>query len=452
MAAASAGRTPRVATRGGMASGVWPRDRGGHVLRPPIFPVPAPPEPRTAAAPRRPTLIPEEGGLARALLIYVAVVTLVITLTPFHFAVPERWRVTVTEWTVLDLVANVLLFVPMGFLLALGEPVRRPGIVWRALAAGAALSLAIESAQLFEASRYASPWDVLTNAAGAALGGALPALLRRRLDAAALVGRLALELPLVGLVYLLVPLAWLRALAGGAAVAQLWPLVVLGLFGGSLLGAVQRRYFGPAGVASPRAMAVAAGGWFAVATVPAMGAAPVIVASGVVLVALFTWHRAAAQPPDGNDRRFERASLLRAAPFFAAYLLLLPLNALSAGQRLEREYVIAIVETAAAFTVLGYMAAEAMGRRERALAEGWLPVALIAAAAALVDAVLRGATLAVDAPVAARALASVVAAVYGGWLYHLQRDQVRRLAQQGRPPTSVAPLASPAPRRVGNSR
>lgn len=373
---------------------------------------------------------PQGAGLARALLLYVVAVTLVITLTPFDFAVPERWRVTVEDWTVLDLIANVLLFVPMGFLLALGEPPERRGTVWRALAAGAALSLAIESAQLFELERYASPWDVLTNAAGAALGGALPARLRRRLDPAALVGRLALELPLVGLVYLLVPLAWLRALSGGAGAARLWPLVVLGLFGGSLLGAVQRRYFGPAGMASPRAMAVAAGGWFTVAAVPAVGAAPVMVAAGVLLVALFTWHRAAAPPPgSGEERRFERASLLRASPFFAAYLLLLPLTALDAGRQLEREYVIGIVESAAAFTVLGYMAAEAMGRREHAFGESWLPVALLAAMVALLDGVLRGASFTVDATIAVRALTSVVAAVYGGWLYHLQRDQVRRLAQ-----------------------
>lgn len=392
-------------------------------------------EPNPAPTPSRPTSsrptssVPENGGLARALLLYVVVVMLVITLTPFHFAVPRSWRVTVDDWTVLDVVANVLLFVPAGFLLALGRPAGERGTVWRALAAGAALSLAIESAQLFEAARYASPWDVLTNAAGAALGGALPARLRRRLDPAALVGRLALELPLVGLVYLLVPLAWLRALAGGAGAARLWPLLVLGLFGGSLLGAVQRRYFGPAGMASPRAMAAAAGGWFAVAAVPAVGAAPAMVATGVLLVALFTWHRAAAPAGSAEDRRFERAALLRAAPFFAGYLLLLPLTALEAGPRLEREYVIGIVETAAAFTVLGYMAAEAMGRRERAFRDGWLQVALLALVMAVVDGVLRGAGLAADATLATRTLASVSTAVYGAWLYHLQRDQVRRLAQ-----------------------
>ncbi|MHB1225436.1 MAG: VanZ family protein [Gemmatimonadaceae bacterium] len=366
------------------------------------------------------------------MLLYVVVVTLVITLTPFDFAVPERWRVTIADWTVLDLIANVLLFVPVGFLLALGEPAARPGTVWRALAVGALLSLVIESAQLFELERYTSPWDVLTNAAGAALGGALPARLRRRLDPAALVGRLALELPLVGLVYLLVPLAWLRALAGGAGAARLWPLVVLGLFGGSLLGAVQRRYFGPAGLASPRAMGAVAAGWFAVASVPAVGTAPAMVAAGVLLVGLFTWHRAAAPPPaSGEERRFERASLLRASPFFAAYLLLLPLTALDSGGYLAREYVIGIVESAAAFTVLGYMAAEAMGRREHAFGVSWLPVALLAAMVALLDGVLRAAGLTVDGTIATRALASVLSAVYGGWLYHLQRDQVRRLAQPG---------------------
>lgn len=390
---------------------------------------------RDHPATRQPSTEMEGGGLARALLLYVTVVTLVITLTPFQFAVPVRWRVTVDDWTVLDLVANVLLFVPGGFLLALGEGEGegRRGAWRRALAAGAMLSLAIECAQLFLPARYASPWDVLMNAAGAALGGALPSWLRRWVDPAALAGRLALHLPLVGLVYLLVPLAWLRALAAGAGVARLWPLLALGLCGGSLLGAVQRRYLGPAGVASPGGMAAVAAGWFAVAAGPAIVAAPVVVLSGVLLVALFTWHRADAPVPEVEERRFEADALLRAAPFLAAYLLLLPLTALDAGTRLEREYVMGLVEVAAAFTVLGFMTAEAMGRRERPFGEAWPRVALVATAAALAELVLRQGGLALGGMALPRAGGGVAAALYGGWLYHLQRDQVRLLAGRARP-------------------
>lgn len=402
-----------------------------------------------ATAPPAPRSSGERGGLARALLAYVVGVTLVITLTPFEFAVPPGWQVTVSDWTVLDLIANVLLFVPIGFLSALGWPAAaRHVALCRALGMGTALSLMIESAQLFEVARYSSPWDVLTNAAGALSGAALTLWLRRRLDPSRLVGRLALELPLVGVVYLLVPLGWLQVLAASGGTTRAWPLLALGLFGGSLLGAVQRRYLGPAGLAGPRAMAAAAGGWFVLATVPAVTYAPQVVVAGALLVTLFTWHRSAAQTPDGGDRRFERAALLRAAPFFVAYLLLLALTAAGAGERLEREYVVGLVEGVAAFTVLGYVVAEAMGRREQAYRDSWLAVAALAAAAAVADVVLRqGGAAHGDARTVGTLGASVVAAVYGGWLYHVQRDQVRRLVQHAHSPTGVQLPARHAARR-----
>lgn len=377
---------------------------------------------------------------------YVVAVTLVITLTPFDFAVPTRWRVTISDWTVLDLVANVLLFVPIGFLAALaglagngdgvgtgtrgnddGDGVR---LAARALVLGGALSLAIESAQLLLPTRFSSPWDVLTNAAGAALGGALAPWLRGRLDPARLVGRLALELPLMGVVYLLVPLGWLHALSV-AGPADGWSLVVLGLAGGSLLGAIQRRYLGPEGVASAAAMAAVAGGWFLLMVAPAVTRAPAVAAVGALLVGLFTWHRASA-PGQGAERRFELAALLRAAPFLGAYLLVLSLTTTNVGGRLERAYVVGIVEGVALFSLLGYVAAEAMGRHERSYRDAWLMVAGVALLAALLDASFRAGVLLPRGDAIPRMVANVVAAVYGGWLYHLQRDQVRRLLAASR--------------------
>ncbi len=70
-----------------------------------------------------------------------------------------------------DGLRNVVLFAPMGLGLRLaGVPLGRIGWV------GLAVSLAIEAAQLFVPGRFTSPLDLATNAAGAALGGALPGL------------------------------------------------------------------------------------------------------------------------------------------------------------------------------------------------------------------------------------------------------------------------------------
>src|SRR5204862_4625526 len=111
----------------------------------------------------------------------------------------------------------------------------------RILLIALAASVAIESVQLFEVTRYASISDVLANGAGGYLGAIAQRRLRRRIAMAArTVGRLSLERPLLGLVYLLVPLLWLDGLAGVDSAMPLWPLLGLGLFGASVLAAAQR--------------------------------------------------------------------------------------------------------------------------------------------------------------------------------------------------------------------
>jgi hypothetical protein len=230
-----------------------------------------------------------------------------------------------------DIAANVALFVPLGFLYRLARP---PGdrlplaAAGRVLVLGLALSAAVECAQLFEAERYASPVDVLTNGIGALLGAWLHAALSSRLRTGArLVGRLALELPLVSLVYLLVPLCWLGALTVGTGASGVALLAALGLFGATVLGAVQGAYLGPEGVLSPRAAGLAAGGWFLVGTLPALAARPALVAPLTAAVAAAGWLMSDARGARGDawraDRRFELTALQLAAPFYAAFLLLL---------------------------------------------------------------------------------------------------------------------------------
>lgn len=383
------------------------------------------------------------GGLAVALLVYLLAVTATVTLAPFEFAWPDRLRMYPSEWTVLDLVANVLLFFPLGFVGAMAWPRLAANGARRALIFGAIVSLSIESAQLFAPDRYSSPWDVLTNATGAWAGARMLMLVSRRLDPATVVGQLGLELPLIGIVHLLIPLGWLSGLAVGASPMRSFLLLCLGLFGGSVLGAVQLRHFGPAGLFSPSGMAAAAAGWFVVATLPALNSQPREVVLVAVLVALFTWHRAGGGSRRfgegavgdsgvgasiGRDRRFEQAALMRAAPFLIAYLLFLPLTEAS-SVRLERHQVLRIVETMTAFTVLGYAVAEAMGRREFHFRQAAWRVAAFALPTALAMATLR----AVGVPPVAESqaiLPAVAAAIYGGWLYDVQRRNVRALVSR----------------------
>ena len=398
--------------------------------------------------------------LGTAMLLYVLGVVAVITLEPFTFA--RRATVSIlwfANW--FDIVANVALFVPAGFLFALARSATdddslaaRRHVLRLATLVGFITSASIELAQLFEPSRYPSPTDVATNTLGAALGAWLFGRAARRFGAdTPLVGRLALELPLIGLVYLLVPLLSLAALT----VAQVAPpsaawmplprglgLIALGLFGGTLLGHVQRRHFGPARATTPAQTALVAAGWFALGALPALATAPAVFGIGTAAAGLAAWRYGVT--PDGFvavNRRFELQTLRRGAPWLAAYLALIPLSEPSMlPERLETLDVLHAVESLAAFTVLGYVLAEAWGRLELRYRYTAWRVGLVAVGAAVVTALLRH----VAAPVSAGGLAlHVLAAGYGGWIYHLQRAHVRALIA-ARPAADV--VAAPEPTRV----
>lgn len=89
--------------------------------------------------------------------------------TPFFLFAPWPLR-----WTRFDVIANVIAYAPFGFFVAL-VPRRRPplGRLSVAIAAGAALSFALETLQMFVPPRDANTIDLVANAAGAAIGGAL---------------------------------------------------------------------------------------------------------------------------------------------------------------------------------------------------------------------------------------------------------------------------------------
>lgn len=388
---------------------------------------------------------PTRARLSRVLLLYYVGVVLVITLAPFRFEVPRQ----VTVFYVgggFDMVANVLLFVPLGFLYPLTRPHRGLPLVARAALLGLLLSAAIEAAQLFERGRYASLVDLGTNAAGALAGALLQWAVARRIRLnARVVGRLALELPLMGLVYLLVPLLWLGSLAAREQALRLAPLLLLGLFGARVLAALQRNRFGPAGVLGVRGVAVAAGGWMALGVFPALAFHPAAAALLVATVAAVAAHEARRPGEEAADRRFEARTLRRAAPAFAAYLLAMVLAPLAAGASgwtgwlgfagraasLSTSEQLHLLESVAALTVLGYLLAEARSRRElpyRALAPRLAAECGLAAAA--IEGV-RGFQPAWGASLA-QLLLLVGAGLLGGWIFHLQREHVRAVVAGAR--------------------
>ncbi|MCC6927975.1 MAG: VanZ family protein [Gemmatimonadaceae bacterium] len=382
--------------------------------------------------------------LGLALLAYMMGVTLIITLLPFHFDWPTRWRVMFTGG-VIDVVANVLLFLPLGFLFQLA---RREGFrhsTFTVLWVAALLSMAIESAQLFEAERYTSVLDVATNAGGAWLGAiAFERLAPRARVDGALIGRLSLELPLMGLIYLLVPLLWLNSLASGSDPFRGWMVILLGVFGAVLLGGIQRFHFGPNRALSPWMTGLAAVVWFVAGAFPSIPMRPWMLALGVVLVALFALSNGLREyTPTPANRRFEVPLLESAAPAYATYLAALTVAPLLGGVdawqvglgfpgvaiEWTKVEILRFLEQVAAFTLLGYMVAEFRGRAVTAYGSALPRLARWGATAALLGEGVRGFHAGHGASVA-RGIVLLTAALYGGWLYYLQRAHVVRLLGQ----------------------
>jgi glycopeptide antibiotics resistance protein len=76
----------------------------------------------------------------------------------------------------LEFTANVGMFVPLGFLLALVLPARR---WWLSLVIAPLFSVAIEATQgFFLSARFSSAWDVVANSIGALIGIILALIVR----------------------------------------------------------------------------------------------------------------------------------------------------------------------------------------------------------------------------------------------------------------------------------
>ncbi len=381
-----------------------------------------------------------ERRLGLALSLYVGLVIAIVTLVPFRFDWPPVWRL-VGYRGLSDVLANVALFLPFGFFVAFGGR----GRPWLA---GCALSVAVELLQLTLPSRSPSLIDVTTNSLGAALGGLAFRITASRLERRRDQSRVfALDLPLMGLVYLLVPLLWLSGLAAGNEAGRIG-LAALVLGAGALgLGAVDRHAFRPRG-ARPWSAPLAATVGALVGLAPGWLGRPVVLVGLAVGAGLAT--AGASRFGSGREesgQRYELPTLVRMALPLGIYLALValwPVAALGsawhgtlalAGEigAVGQVAILRLLELVAGVTVAGYAAAEAGGRLQARRMSGlvgmMLPVGL---------ALGRGFHPAYGTSLVEVTLLAV-GFLLGGRLYHLQRRYLRALL--GR----VEPRARPEP-------
>ena len=377
---------------------------------------------------------------AGALLLgYMVLVTAVVTLVPFRFARPAVFTLS---WLAdpADVVANVLLFLPLGFLFRVSAP-RSVGHVLTVVAA-CLVSLTFESLQLFLPGRFASPVDVMSNTLGAGLGSLVHARIAACLDGR-LVRGLALELPLMIVVYLLVPLLWLDGFAAGHDGERLVLSPLLGLAGAVVLAAIWRHRLAARRVLSPARLAWITGGWYVVGAAPGLVRRPLLVLGAALLVALVARLEAARPLPLVAERRFELPTLRRVWPLLVAYLVLSALwpmpwppmqwtlgpwhggwGIVDLADMPGVTPMLRALEYLAAFTLLGYSVAESRGRLKESTGPRLARLAGASVLSAAALEALRGFHPGHGASALVLLLTTAMS-LYGGLIYRIQLTVVR---------------------------
>lgn len=305
----------------------------------------------------------------QVLLGYMTLLIFVVTLAPFQFEVPERLTIRLHS-SLFNLVMNIAMFVPLGYLYQLSRPRERS--ILRALFFGGLVSLTIESVQLFVDGRITSAIDLIANALGSVLGAYLLERLYSYLHQGQTVQVLALHLPLTNVVYLLLPLMWLSGLSLGEESSRLLLFFLLTIFGAGILTSVYRNRLEHLG---RRQFTLILAVWLAFGVTPAAMSFPLSTAVMALLVLVLSQLASLFHfPLKSSDRRFEIPTLKILSPIFAGYLGLLcgwpthlALNFWnraieSSGNRLLLTF--RLLEILVAFTLLGYLIAELRTRKE----------------------------------------------------------------------------------------
>lgn len=328
--------------------------------------------------------------LARAVFGYLTLNIAIITLAPFRFSsTPVNGLTTILGLR--DALLNVVLFLPLGFVYQLSREDRGRPRWLLAFGAGFIVSALIETAQVFAPGRYPSAADLGTNAFGASLGAWIASLAVQRTDGTQTVRAFALDLPLVGLTYLLLPALWLTGLSAseGGLATVLLPVVSAAW----IMGSVHASYGATdaSALEGGRALRLWSGAalFLVVGLAPAAQADARLLPWGALLVVTFIALRLRApaawtigRTPDGKiSRRFEGPTLrvaLGPLVTFVIALTAMPISgpfdgwhgtwSLTRGADVPSDAVLyRAMAMLAAYTAIGYAIAATQGRRVESL-------------------------------------------------------------------------------------
>jgi glycopeptide antibiotics resistance protein len=391
------------------------------------------------------TLEQKESTTGFILLGYVVVLVFFITLLPFRFQFSADFIFT-WKFDLSGLVTNIVLFVPVGFLyrLSRGMPEEEDRFFTKELFFGLLLSFLIELLQGFIPGRVSSGFHVIANGTGAWAGAVLLDFLRRRIDKKQATELLALQYPLMNLVYLLIPLLWISSLAIGDETLRVILPALLGVFGSFLMLSVHCHGFKPEDRLSSDKFSALVLAWFFIAALPALLKYPFYILFIGIVIGITT--RIPLQfpiPQKKESRRYELQTLKTLLPVYAAYLILLLLlpgtpdidnlhAGYLAGGKSRFELIFRVLENLAAFPLLGYMTAEMRGRKHETPAHAAWWVLGISATISVVAHLIRSHFVFSVNMVVETALFTA-AALYGAYIYRKQLEAIRGLNQTQKP-------------------
>jgi len=368
--------------------------------------------------------------LSIAFLGYFILIILLLTLNPFYLTRPERIYFTfdsdLNNW-----LANILLFLPIGFFYRLTDKQR--GV----LLLGAIISISIETIQLFIPARTPSIVDIIANTTGSGLGAILYDALSKRISfSKGMIGQLRLETPLMGLIYLMMPLLWMNSLTLGNSPDRRILTSLIGICGAIVISELFRHWWENVDFRVSGYASIAAGIWFFIGASFALQRSNLIIVIGLgimLLTGLLT-----LRSKRSTEQRFERTTLSWLAPFFTLYLLISvlwrPTRPLTDWHwsigftNLISETSLRIlaprIEYLVAFTVLGYIIAEWRGRYEIPLRKDLPRLFIYTAGATLVLEFIAGFQVGLGASLI-RAVMATISSLFGGAIYHLLREHIR---------------------------
>jgi VanZ family protein len=382
--------------------------------------------------------------LGYTLLAYMTLMIAIVTLIPFAFCVPKSLHFAL-RGNLSDVLANIVLFVPLGFFLQIIHGHFGLKSVLAAFCLGLAVSGIVETGQLFLPSRCSSVLDIITNGLGACLGAGIAGYHQMMVRKKRMPEIFGLRLPLVGSVYLLVPLLWLGGISMGNEISRVGLMVLIGVYGGGVISSAIVNRFRH----NPNRIGLAvfgyALGWFMIGAAPALTHFPL----AILIVGLLVGF--AAQLSCGvwkkrhtRERRFELPTLKRLFPIYIFYLFLLsvwsttvplgewPLrDAFQSLHQAERVWFIArFVEVIAGFTLLGYLLAEMSGRKKETRLNALSRVFVSIMGIAIFLATLRNIHLE-PLYIFVEMVMFTIAGIYGAIVFRLQLKVVRSPRTEG---------------------